>query len=201
MEKHNAFVTKSSVLPISLELWLYVTLWILSGANYLDMIWYAVEFVGGLSVKLTMLLKTSTFLHEAELMQLVDNWEAKCNDHHSFTTNMGTSFIFGSGWVCHWNSITRCKGPSRVRGELLMHIIADEAYSPYLLNAVVKSWCHTVNISWMQQNKRTGRIYKIGMTAWHTIALLPFISQLRIIGRCKSSTMSSAVRGLLLSEC
>jgi hypothetical protein len=42
-EKHNSFATRSSGSSISLELRLYITLRILSGASYLDMIWYGVE--------------------------------------------------------------------------------------------------------------------------------------------------------------
>jgi hypothetical protein len=40
--QHASYATRSSGSPIPLELWLYITLWILSGTSYLDMIWYAV---------------------------------------------------------------------------------------------------------------------------------------------------------------
>ena len=43
LKKHHALATNSSGSPITLELRLYVTLRILSGASYLDMIWYGVE--------------------------------------------------------------------------------------------------------------------------------------------------------------
>jgi hypothetical protein len=42
-ERHTMYATRISGLPISLELRLYVTLQIPSGASYLDMIWYGVE--------------------------------------------------------------------------------------------------------------------------------------------------------------
>jgi hypothetical protein len=42
-EKHAMYATRSSGSPVPLELRLYITLRILSGASYLDMIWYGVE--------------------------------------------------------------------------------------------------------------------------------------------------------------
>jgi hypothetical protein len=41
--KHSKMANKSSGSPISLELQLYITLRLLSGASYLDMVWYAVS--------------------------------------------------------------------------------------------------------------------------------------------------------------
>jgi hypothetical protein len=75
-----------------------VTLQILSGASYLDMIWYGVEIrsvpalfwktvcdIGGA-------LDNINFpMDESELMQLVNNLSAKHKDGHGFTTNMGTA--------------------------------------------------------------------------------------------------------------
>jgi hypothetical protein len=42
-KKHYDLATRSSGSPITLELRLYVTLRICSGASYLDMIWYQVD--------------------------------------------------------------------------------------------------------------------------------------------------------------
>ena len=42
-ENHFKFATLSSGSPVTLELRLFITLRILSGASYLDMIWYAVS--------------------------------------------------------------------------------------------------------------------------------------------------------------
>jgi len=43
LARHACYTARSSGSPISLELRLYITLRILSGASYLDMIWYGVE--------------------------------------------------------------------------------------------------------------------------------------------------------------
>jgi len=43
LARHACYAARSSGSPISLELRLYITLRILSGASYLDMIWYGVE--------------------------------------------------------------------------------------------------------------------------------------------------------------
>ena len=43
VSRHVAYATQSSGYPITVELRLYMTLRILSGASYLDMIWYAVD--------------------------------------------------------------------------------------------------------------------------------------------------------------
>ena len=97
LKKHYASATNSSGSPITLELRLYVTLRILSGASYLDMIWYGVEIRSAPVI----FWKTTCDIDEAidninfpidptEIMQLVDNWAAKRKDRHGFTTNMGT---------------------------------------------------------------------------------------------------------------
>jgi len=43
VSRHVAYVTPSSGSPITMELRLYITLQIFSGASYLNMIWYAVD--------------------------------------------------------------------------------------------------------------------------------------------------------------
>ncbi len=40
MEHHYKYASWSNVSPINLELWLFVMLRLLSGAMYLDMVWY-----------------------------------------------------------------------------------------------------------------------------------------------------------------
>ena len=50
------------------------------------------------------------------------------------------------------------------------------------------------------RSKKIGRIYRIRRTTWQMIAHVQLINQLRNIGKCKLSTTSSAVRGLLSSE-
>jgi len=98
LERQTMYATQSSGSPISLELRLYVTLQILSGASYLDMIWYCVEIrsVPALFWKTVCdiddALDNINFpMDETELMQLVNNWSAKHKDCHGFTTNMGTA--------------------------------------------------------------------------------------------------------------
>jgi len=96
--KHASYATQSSSSPITLELWLYITLWILSGASYLDMIWYAVEVRSVSGIFWRMIYDIDEAVDnlnfptdEVGRMQLVDNWSAKRKDHHGFTTNMGTA--------------------------------------------------------------------------------------------------------------
>jgi hypothetical protein len=96
--KHASYATRSSGSLITLELWLYITLWILSGANYLDMIWYAVEVrsVPGIFwwtiCDIDEAVDSINFPTDGVgLMHLVDNWSAKRKDRHGFTTNMGTA--------------------------------------------------------------------------------------------------------------
>jgi hypothetical protein len=95
--RHASYATQSSDSPITLELRLYITLWILSGASYLDMIWYAVEVRSVPGIFWRMICDIDEAVDninfptdEVGLVQLVDNWSAKQKDRHGFTTNMGT---------------------------------------------------------------------------------------------------------------
>jgi hypothetical protein len=97
-EKHNSFATRSSGSSISLELRLYITLRILSGASYLDMIWYGVEVrsVPGIFWRticdIDEALDNINFpTDEVGVRQIVDNWAAKRRDRHRFASNMGTA--------------------------------------------------------------------------------------------------------------
>jgi hypothetical protein len=96
-KKHYDLATRSSGSPITLELRLYVTLRICSGASYLDMIWYQVDIKSVPDI----FWRTICDIDEAidninfptdpsEIMLLVENWAAKRKERHGFTTNMGT---------------------------------------------------------------------------------------------------------------
>jgi hypothetical protein len=95
--RHACYAARSSGSPISLELRLYIMLQILSGASYLDMIWYGVEIrsVPGIFWKticnIDDALDNIRFPADEEgIWQVVDNWAVKRKDQHGFTTNMGT---------------------------------------------------------------------------------------------------------------
>jgi hypothetical protein len=97
-EKHAMYATRSSGSPVPLELRLYITLRILSGASYLDMIWYGVEVksVPGIFWRTVCdiddALDNINFpTDEAGIQQVVDNWAAKRRERHGFATNMGTA--------------------------------------------------------------------------------------------------------------
>ncbi len=96
--KHASYAARSSGSPISLELRLYITLRILSGASYLDMIWYGVEIrsVPGLFWRtvcdMDAALDNINFpTDEPGIRQVVENWAIKRKDRHGFATNMGTA--------------------------------------------------------------------------------------------------------------
>jgi hypothetical protein len=79
---------------VPLELRLYITLRILSGASYLDMIWYGVEVksVPGIFWRTVCdiddALDNINFpTDEAGIQQVVDNWAAKRRERHGFATN------------------------------------------------------------------------------------------------------------------
>jgi hypothetical protein len=98
VSRHVAYATRSSGSLITVELQLYIMLWILSGASYLDMIWYAVDVrsVPGIFWRTVCNIDESIDninfpTDEVGLMQLVDNWSAKRKDRHGFTTNTGTA--------------------------------------------------------------------------------------------------------------
>jgi len=84
VDKHTSYAIQSSGSAITLELRLYITLRILSGTSYLDMIWYAVEVrsVPGIFWRticdLDEAVDNINFpTDEVGLMQLVDNWSMK----------------------------------------------------------------------------------------------------------------------------
>ena len=96
LKKHHVYAVRSSGSPVTLELRLYITLRILSGASYLDIIWYGVHVRSVHDI----FWRTVCDIDEAidninlpinrnEIMQLVDNWAAKRKDRHGFVTNMG----------------------------------------------------------------------------------------------------------------
>jgi len=85
--RHACYAAQSSGSPISLELRLYITLQILSGASYLDMIWYGVEIrsVPGLFWRticnIDDALDNIRFPTDEEgIRQVVANWAAKRKD-------------------------------------------------------------------------------------------------------------------------
>jgi hypothetical protein len=97
-EQHTRYATRSSGSPILLELRLYITLRILSGASYLDMIWYGVEIKTVPVIFWKTICEIDAALDninfptdEVGIRQVVDNWAAKRRDRHGFTTNMGTA--------------------------------------------------------------------------------------------------------------
>jgi hypothetical protein len=97
-EKLFKFATLSSGSPVTLELPLFITLRILSGASYLDMIWYAVDVNTVPSIfwaticDIDEALDNINFPSDADgIAQLVDNWAKKQENKHRFATNMGTA--------------------------------------------------------------------------------------------------------------
>jgi hypothetical protein len=81
-----------------LELRLYIKLRILSGASYLDMIWYMVEIRSvprpfwRTICDIDDAVDNINFpTNEAGNMQVVKIWSAKQRDCHGFATNMGTA--------------------------------------------------------------------------------------------------------------
>jgi len=96
-ENHFKFATLSSGSPVTLELRLFITLRILSGASYLDMIWYAVDVNTVPSIFWATIcdidgaLDNINFPSDADGMaQLVGNWAKKRENNHGFATNIGT---------------------------------------------------------------------------------------------------------------
>ena len=69
-EKHIKYATRSSGSPVTLELRLYITLRLCSGAMYLDMIWY------GVSLKSIPEIFCSTI---CEIDEAVDNISFPCD--------------------------------------------------------------------------------------------------------------------------
>jgi len=97
-EKHFKFATLSSGSPVTLELRLFITMRILSGASYLDMIWYTVDVNTVPSIfwaticDIDEALDNINFPTDADgIAQLVDNWAKKRENKHGFATNMGTA--------------------------------------------------------------------------------------------------------------
>ncbi len=97
LERHYKYASWSSGSPITLELRLFITLRLLSGASYLDMIWY------GVSIRSIPALFWETICDVDEavdnvnfpmetlgIMQVADNWARRRKERHGFTTNMGT---------------------------------------------------------------------------------------------------------------
>jgi len=98
LARHACYAARSSGSPISLELRLYITLRILSGASYLDMIWYGVEIRSVPALFWQTICDMDDALDnirfptdEQGIRQVVDNWSAKRKDRHGFATNMGTA--------------------------------------------------------------------------------------------------------------
>jgi hypothetical protein len=100
--KHSKMASKSNGSPISLELQLYVTLRLLSGAGaaYLDMVWYAISlsFVHELFWKTISIIDTA--INNIQFPQdstgvalIVDGWAEKREARHGFATNMGTVLV------------------------------------------------------------------------------------------------------------
>jgi hypothetical protein len=83
---------------VTLELRLFITLRILSGASYLDVIWYVINVNTVPSILWSTICDISdaldniNFLSDADgTAQLVDNWAKKRENKHGFATNMGTT--------------------------------------------------------------------------------------------------------------
>jgi hypothetical protein len=83
-EKHFKFATLSSGSPVTLELRLFITLRILSGASYLDMIWCAVDVNTVPSIFWATICDIDEALDNINvpsdadgMAQLVDNWAKK----------------------------------------------------------------------------------------------------------------------------
>jgi hypothetical protein len=94
--KHSKMASKSSGSPISLELQLYVTPRLLSGASYLDMVWYAVSqsSVHELFWKTVCIIDSAIsniqFPQDSTGVALiVDGW-AKKEARHGLAAKMGT---------------------------------------------------------------------------------------------------------------
>jgi hypothetical protein len=82
---------------VTLELRLFITLRILSGASYLDVIWYAIDVNTVPSIFWSTIcdideaLDNINFLSDADgIAQLVDNWAKKREKKHVFAANMVT---------------------------------------------------------------------------------------------------------------
>ena len=96
-EQHIKYATQSSGSPITLELQLFITLCLCSGATYLDMIWYGVslksirEIYWSTICDIDEAVGNINFSDTLGVMKLVNNWSKKHKDHHGFTANMGTA--------------------------------------------------------------------------------------------------------------
>jgi hypothetical protein len=88
-KQHIKYATQSSgspiTLSITLELQLFITLYLCSGAMYLDIIWY------GVSLKSISEIFWPIFPDTVGVMKLVKDWSKEHKDHHGFSTNMGTA--------------------------------------------------------------------------------------------------------------
>jgi hypothetical protein len=98
MEHHYKYASWSNVSPINLELWLFVMLRLLSGAMYLDMVWYEVSLSSILSLFCQTICEIDEALDNTRfpmdsigIMQMVDNWAGKRKDRHGFAKNLGTA--------------------------------------------------------------------------------------------------------------
>ena len=83
---------------MTLELRLFITLRILSGASYLDMIWYAVDVNSVPAIFWSTVCDIDEALDSinfpfdrAGIAQVVDNWALKRENKHGFSTNMGAA--------------------------------------------------------------------------------------------------------------
>jgi len=97
LEQHYKYARLSSGSPISIELRLLITLRLLSGASYLDMIWYGVSLRSIPSIFWETICDIDGAVDninfpqdEGSMMQLSENWARKRRERHGFATNMGT---------------------------------------------------------------------------------------------------------------
>jgi hypothetical protein len=95
--KHLKYATISSGSPVTLELRMYITFRILSGASYLDMIWYAVEVNSVHNIVWRTCCEIDSAVHnidfpitEVGMQRMADNWAIKREERHGFATNQGT---------------------------------------------------------------------------------------------------------------
>jgi len=105
MGRHYKQASCSSGSPITLELRLFITMRLLSGASYLDMIWYGVSVASIPSILWSTICEIDEALDNIRfptddigIMQLVDNWASKRQDRHGFVTNLGTALAI-DGYV------------------------------------------------------------------------------------------------------
>jgi hypothetical protein len=94
-EKHIKYASLSSGSPITLELRLYITLRLCSGAQYLDMIWYGVSLDSIPEIFWSTICEIDEAIDNINfpsdrlgVMRLVDDWSKKRRDRHGFTTRI-----------------------------------------------------------------------------------------------------------------